>query len=70
MEDSETLRKRLLYQSQHRGMREMDLLLGRFAQRSLPSMSWQDLKRFEALLALPDDELYGLFFDTISPPQK
>jgi antitoxin CptB len=62
-ESLQTLRKRLLYQSQHRGMKEMDLLLGGFAQNHLTSMMNEDLKHFESLLAIPDQILYGCFFD-------
>lgn len=62
----ELLRKRLLYQSQHCGMREMDLLVGHFAERHIPSMSEEELKKFEVLLALPDDDLYGSSFELLS----
>ena len=62
METLETFRKRLLYQSQHRGMREMDLLLGEFGKKAL-SMSQAELDAFEFLLSFPDQTLYALFFD-------
>ena len=62
MEDLDLLRKRLLYQSQHRGTREMDFILGGFAQKHLDSMNYKDLKKFEALLAFPDQEIYGWVF--------
>jgi antitoxin CptB len=52
-------RKRLRYRCWHRGMREMDLLLGGFADRHLDGLSAEQLDRFEALLELPDPELYG-----------
>ena len=62
MEDLETHRKRLLYQSQHRGMREMDLLFKAFAER-VQSMTQEELEDFEFLLSFPDQTLYSLFFD-------
>ena len=68
MEDTEILRKRLLYQSQHRGMREMDWLLGGFAQKYVEIMSREELQQFEALLAFSDQELYGLFFEKMPIP--
>ena len=68
MENLEILRKRLLYQSQHRGMREMDFLLGGFAQRHLGIMSPEELKLFEGLLAFPDQTLYACFFEQVSFP--
>jgi len=43
-------RKRLLYQSRHRGMQELDLLLGRFAERFLGELSDVQLDRFEAVI--------------------
>ena len=50
MEDLTHLRKRLLYQSQRQGTREIDLLLGEFAAQYLASMTLADLKEFEAVL--------------------
>lgn len=68
MEQIEILRKRLLYQSQHRGMKEMDVILGGFAEQVLQSMTCGELLEFEDLLAFPDQELYGLFFEGIPLP--
>ena len=62
MKNLSTYRKRLLYQSQHRGMREMDFLLGEFGKKAL-SMDKADLEAFEFLLSFPDQTLYALFFD-------
>ncbi|MBA3813642.1 MAG: succinate dehydrogenase assembly factor 2 [Alphaproteobacteria bacterium] len=63
MKQIDILRKRLYYQSHHRGMKEMDLVLGGFAQQHLPEMNQEDLLQFEALLAFPDQDLYGWFFE-------
>ncbi len=52
-------RKRLLYQAQHRGFKEADLVIGGFAAAHLAGMSENELDEFEALLALPDHDLYG-----------
>ncbi len=54
----ETRRKRLLYQCAHRGMREMDLILGGFVERNLGGLNAAELDDLEALLAMPDDLLY------------
>jgi len=58
MSDLDLLKKRLLYRSEHRGTRELDLLLGHYARHALPSMTYEDAQAFEALLALPENELY------------
>jgi antitoxin CptB len=57
-ETDDIRRKRLLYQAQHRGFKEADLILGHFAAEALPAMSAADLDEFEALLARPDHDLY------------
>ena len=49
--------KRLRYRSWRRGTREMDLLLGRFADARLEGCDEGQLRRFEALLERPDPDL-------------
>jgi antitoxin CptB len=55
-------RKRLLYLSWRRGMRETDLLLGRFADRHLRALGEEQLARYEKLLDVED----GLLLDWIT----
>ena len=50
-------RRRALYRAQHRGTKEMDFLLGRFAEARLADMTPADLVAFEELLSLPDPDL-------------
>lgn len=50
-------RKRLLYLSRHRGMKEADLLIGGFAERHLPAMDARQLDAFERLLTEDDADL-------------
>lgn len=52
-------RKRLLFRCWHRGTREMDLILGRFADAEIAGLSDDDLLRLEALIELPDPDLYA-----------
>jgi antitoxin CptB len=42
-----------------RGMLELDLLLGRFLDAQLDSMSANDMDRFEELLTQADPDLYA-----------
>ena len=56
-EPIELRRKRLLWRSSHRRIREMDLLMGGFAESRLPTMTEHELNAFEALIELPDQEL-------------
>jgi antitoxin CptB len=50
-------RRRALFRAWHRGMRETDLLLGRFADAYIATLDDDGLAAFEALLEVPDDEL-------------
>jgi antitoxin CptB len=51
-------RRRARFRAWHRGTREMDLLLGRFADAYIASLSDSDLVAFEAVLELPDPDLF------------
>ena len=51
-------RKKLLYRAWHRGMKEMDLLLGHYADAKLPSMSEEKLVELEKLIEVPDQHLF------------
>jgi len=50
--------RRLLFRSWHRGIRETDLLLGRFADAHIADLSDRDLDTYERLLDVPDHDLY------------
>jgi antitoxin CptB len=51
-------RRRALFRAWHRGTREMDLILGPFADAHIEDLDEHDLGDFEALMETPDDELY------------
>jgi len=50
-------RRKLLFRSWHRGMREMDLIMGRFADSAVAVLNDAELDEFERLIDLPDREL-------------
>jgi len=52
-------RKRLQFRAWHRGIKEMDLIMGRFADAHIQELETADLDLFEALLEEPDDQVYG-----------
>lgn len=60
--------KKLIYQSQHRGTKEMDLLLGSFAAHYVPSFADADLDEFEQFLNMPDIDLYNWRIGLAVPP--
>jgi antitoxin CptB len=52
-------RKRLLFRCWHRGTREMDLILGRFADATIADLSDGELAELEQLIEFPDPDLYA-----------
>jgi antitoxin CptB len=63
-------RKRLLFRCWHRGTREMDLILGRFADAEIATLSDDELGTLERLIEVPDPDLYAaLTGDTPLPPE-
>ena len=61
-------RKRLLFRCWHRGTREMDLILGRFADREIVSLSDGELDELEQLIEVPDPDLYAALTGDRAPP--
>ncbi|WP_370930851.1 succinate dehydrogenase assembly factor 2 [Bartonella sp. DGB1] len=64
--------KRLLYRASHRGMKEMDYILGNFAKQNLHKMSAAELNEFEKILELSDRQIYNwcLGMETLNDDQK
>jgi antitoxin CptB len=52
-------RKRLLFRCWHRGTREMDLILGRFADAEIANLKDGELTQLERLIEVPDPDLYA-----------
>lgn len=69
-ETLETRRKRLLYQSGHRGTKESDLLLGAFAAAHLNGFDAGQLARYEALLDEDDGDLFDWMTGRAAPPEE
>lgn len=58
MSDDITIRKRrAAWRANHRGTKELDLIVGRYAEAHLEHMDMEGLARFEAFLAVADPEL-------------
>jgi antitoxin CptB len=52
-------RRKLLYRAWHRGVREMDLIVGRFTDAAIDTFSDAELDDFERLIEVRNDELYA-----------
>jgi antitoxin CptB len=63
-------RRKILFRAWRRGLREMDLVMGRFADDNLPSMSEAELDEFERLLDVPDPQALGWIIGEATPPPE
>ena len=63
-------RRRILYRAWRRGTRELDLLLGHFADARLATLDDAGVADFERLLDLPDRDLMAWLMDEIAPPPE
>ena len=63
-------RKKLKFRAWRRGFREIDLILGAFADRRLEGMDASALDAFERLLDAPDQDVYAWIVGAQSPPAE
>lgn len=60
-------RRRLLFRSWHRGIREMDLLMGRFADSCIGDLADSELDEYEKLMEVSDHDLYAWITEGHAP---
>jgi antitoxin CptB len=68
--DSEIRKRRLLFRAWHRGTREMDLLLGRFADSEVGRLNEGEMAAFEKLLDAPEPDIYHWIMGTMPAPDE
>ncbi|MDP2618750.1 MAG: succinate dehydrogenase assembly factor 2 [Hyphomicrobiales bacterium] len=61
-------RKRLRFRAWHRVMKEMDFILGSFADSYLARMSAAEIDAFERLIEMPDADLLSWISGSGDPP--
>ena len=61
-------RRRLLFRAWHRGMREVDLITGRFADAYIGTLSEAEVAEFEQLMDVPEPELYAWVSGSMETP--
>lgn len=57
--DLDPRRRRILYRCWHRGIREMDLVFGSFAEAEIAGLSDAELDEFEAIMGEDDHDLHA-----------
>ncbi len=55
--DLDPRRRKILFRAWHRGMRETDLIMGRFADEAIAGFSEAELDEFERLIEVLDRDL-------------
>jgi antitoxin CptB len=63
-ESDEARRKRLRFRSWHRGIREMDIIMGSFVDANIADMTSAELDELELLIDVPDPDLYAAISGT------
>jgi len=58
MNSIDILKKKILYRSEYRGTKEMDLLMSGFVKKYINDFNINELKQLEELLSLDDDILF------------
>ncbi|WP_306027381.1 succinate dehydrogenase assembly factor 2 [Stappia sp. MMSF_3263] len=66
----EARRKRILYRCQHRGMKEMDILLGGYAKAHIGSLPDEKLDILERLMDVPDQDLFNWMIGRVAVPAE
>ncbi len=61
MHDIKIHKKKLLFRAWHRGMKELDLLMGTFAVDELDNLEGDELQQFERLIEAEDNDLLNYF---------
>lgn len=56
-------RRRALYRATHRGSKELDFLLGRFAEQTVETMTDAEVCVMERLIDTPDPDIARSLFD-------
>lgn len=68
--DLDPRRRKILFRSWHRGMRETDLIMGRFADEAIAGFSEAELDEFERLIEVQDRDLLGWITGEIAVPEN
>lgn len=68
--DLDPRRRKLLFRAWHRGMRETDLIMGRFADAEIGRLSEAELDEFERLIEVLDRDLLSWITGEAEVPEN
>ncbi|MFQ3306953.1 MAG: antitoxin CptB [Candidatus Midichloriaceae bacterium] len=64
------IKRKVLYRSLHRGCKELDIILGNFSKASLEDLDFEETIQYEALLDLPDNDIYDWVTEKKEVPEQ
>ncbi|MBT7641852.1 MAG: succinate dehydrogenase assembly factor 2 [Rhodobiaceae bacterium] len=59
MQQLDAVRRKLYFRSNHRGIKEMDIIFTKFAETVLPDLPDADVEDYQRILELADDKLFA-----------
>ena len=62
MNELENIKKKLLYRSNYRGTKEMDLLLNTFVKKYINQLDKVELKELEKFLDFEDEIIFNFYY--------
>ena len=69
-----SLKKKIKYRSEYRGIKEMDILLSKFVNKYIDSFTYEELLQLYEILKIDDDIIFkwysGIEESTIIPDNK
>ena len=66
MNKLETLKKKLIYRSNYRGTKEMDMILSKFVKKNIDSFSKEELEDLDKFLDFEDEIILNFYQNNIS----
>ena len=74
MNEINSLKKKIKYRSEYRGIKEMDLLLGKFVDKYINTFNYDELINLYEILKMDDDIIFKWYSNLIDeeslPPNK
>ena len=64
--NKQNLISKILYRSQYRGTKEMDIFVSRFVKSTIDSLSYDDLKDLDLLINMNDEDIIKISKNKLS----
>ena len=68
--NKQNLINKILYRSQYRGTKEMDIFVSRFVKSTIDSLSYDDLKDLDILVNMNDEDISKILNNEITFENK